>query len=104
MLSPTYTPIPQQGESTVAVAHNISLIPHHVAHYAPLYPGDRVQTPSEAAIEEESHYKTIMTYVEVISSLVSEVDKLKQERDKLREGSGMEGLERGSSGRCGIGI
>jgi hypothetical protein len=103
MPSPTYTPIPQQGASTVAVAHNISLIPHHVAHYAPLYPGDRVQIAQEAAIEQElrkSHYKTI-------TSQVSEVNELKMERDALRERVGLRGWRgrlKSWHGRCGRGV
>jgi hypothetical protein len=81
MPSTTYTPIPSHGESTVDVAYNIALIPHYVAHYAPLYPSNRVQTAVEAATEEqfrESHFRTIMTYLKASGGLVSKVDELRK--------------------------
>jgi hypothetical protein len=44
---PTYTPIPLYNESTVEVARDIPLIPHHVGEYCALNPGDIVLTSQE---------------------------------------------------------
>jgi hypothetical protein len=76
--SPAYTPIPRHNKSTVDVAHDFLLIPHEVAHYAPLYPGDRLQTAREARTEAEIRKKAD----ETITSLEKKIKNLEYEQEK----------------------
>jgi hypothetical protein len=52
---PTYTPIPIYNESTVEVARDIPLIPHHVGEYRALNPGDIVLTSQEWQENKRRH-------------------------------------------------